>query len=239
VPVEPGSPARDTVDIVRPALYPQLPFVSSAEGRQLDLAPSREPDAIDRALDLVASGASLVGLLLPSTDLPPEGVDEEVAAVMADVARRALEREATWVGKQQLTARDIGVIDPHVASGAAVRRALRARGIPSGTVSVDTAEIWQGQERPLMIVKHPLSGVQQLSPFSLEPGRWCVMLSRHQLGCIVVGREGIDTALTDDQHNCADRPMGGDNTEWAGWRAHWFVWRRLERLGRLVRVGIV
>jgi hypothetical protein len=229
---------QDTVDVVQPALYPQLPFVSAATvaERQLRLNRSLHGDAVDQALDLAASGATLVGLLLPPAELPADGVDDDVAALMAEVTQRALERGAAWEGKRRLAAHDIGGIDPHVASGAAVRRELRARGIDTAALMVDTPEIWQGQERPLMIVKHPLSGRQRFEAFSLEPGRWCVMVSRHQLACIIVARDGLGKALDDHRHNCADRAMGGANTEWAGWSAHRTMWSWLEQRRRLVRV---
>jgi len=184
---------------------------------------------------MLATGATLAGILLPATDLPLADLDEGVAEVMAQVAQRLLERHAEWAGQRRLMARDLGCIDPHVASGAAVRRQLRKRGISADELMVDTPEIWQGLERPIMVVKHTLSGLPRLSSFSLEPGRWCVMLSRHQLGCVIVGREGIGAALERHRHNCADRPMGVDNAEWAGWRAHVALWGSMERMGRIVR----
>ena len=101
---------------------------------------------------------------------------------------------------------------------------------------VDTPEIWQGLERPVMIAKHPLSGLRRFDEFSLEPGRFCVMLSRHQLGCIVVGRDGVGDALESHSHDCARRALGAENAEWAGWRAHSYVWNRLEQRGGLFRI---
>ena len=50
---------------------------------------------------------------------------------------------------------------------------------------------WQGLQRPIMIAKHPLSGHARLDRFALEPGRWRVMLTRHQSPCVIVGHDGI------------------------------------------------
>src|SRR4051794_17709322 len=89
-------------------------------------------------------------------------------------------------------AADLGVVDPHVASGTAVRQELAVR--QRDPVPAATPEVWQGQERPLMIVHHPLRGVDPRA-FALDPGRTCVSLSRHQYGCVIVTRAGIEDAL--------------------------------------------
>jgi AAA domain len=229
---------QDTIELVQPAFYSHLPFASAAGlmERRLRLSTAGTGDAIDRALDLLGARATLVGVLLPPADLAPDEVDEEVAAVMAEISVRLLDRQATWDGVRQLTASDIGGIDTRVASGAAVRRALRLRGVSADMCKVDTPEIWQGQERPLIVVKHPLSGQGRIDSFALEPGRWCVMLSRHQLGCVIVGRDGIGETLAAHRHDCGARALGGANTEWNGWQAHRTIWERLEQEGRLIRM---
>lgn len=229
---------QDTVQLIQPAFYPQLPFNSAAAGgeRRLRFATGGDGDSIDRALDLLAAGATIVGITLPAAELGPDEVDEEVAEVMAAVSVRALTRGARWAGVRQLMAGDIGLIDAHVASGAATRRALRRVSLPTDTCVVDTPEIWQGQERPLMVVKHTLSGQRRISEFALEPGRWCVMLSRHQLGCVIVSREGVSETLAEHRHNCGARPLEAEDAEWYGWQAHQRVWSCLERQGRLVRL---
>jgi hypothetical protein len=229
---------QDTVSLVQPAFYPSLPFTATAtdDERRLRLSPARHDDAIDQALDLLAAGASMVSVTLPVTRLPASEVDEDVAAVMAECGQRLLDRRAEWIGKRRLTACDIGCADAHVASGAAVRRHLRARSIKTEELIVDTPELWQGLERPLMIVKHPLSGKSRLSSFDLEPGRWCVMLSRHQLGCIIVGRGNIGAALERHQHDCASRSLGMADEQWHGWRAHQTLWTQLLHSGAVVEL---
>lgn len=228
----------DTVQLIQPSLYPQLPFRSAArpEDRRLTFATTGFGTSIDRLLAVLEGGASIAGLLLPPTDISTSDVDEELSAVMADVVTRLLERGGQWQGQRALTASDIGCVDGHVASVAATRRGLQRRRVPTSAVMVNTPEIWQGLQRPVMVVKHPLSGRRRLSPFDLDPGRLCVMLSRHQVACVVVARDGIGEALSAHRQDCANRPMGADDVEWMGRQAHTTLWSELERSGRLIRL---
>lgn len=230
---------QDTVNLVQPAFYRQLPFSSAAAPaeRRLRLDAATQGDTIDRALDMLADGATLVGVLLPPAEFGLEQVDNELAATMAEIAARLLARQPRWEGVRQLTAADIGAIDAHVASGAAVRRSLRAYNMPTDACVVETPELWQGQERPLMVVKHTLSGQRQIGEFGLEPGRWCVMLLRHQIGCVIVGRDGVGDVLAEHRHDCGARPIGSVDAAWEGWRAHQAIWGQLEVQGRLLRIG--
>jgi hypothetical protein len=150
-------------------------------------------------------------------------VDDEVADTCACVVQRLLDRGPLWEGQRALTATDIGCADPHVRSGAVIRRELLRLGIAG--VMVDTPEIWQGLERSIMVVKHPLSGGSRLAGFPLAPGRrLCVMLSRHQVGCVVVTRDGIADALEAHQRDSESRPAGAENPQWSGWLAHRELW---------------
>jgi hypothetical protein len=228
---------QDTVDFVQPSFYPNLPFVSgvSTADRRLRFLTTGISGSIDTALNQVSGGASIVALLLPARAMELDDVDEELAQLAAEVIARILERGAEWVGNRRLVAGDIGYVDAHVASNAAVERQLRRKGIGPETMAT-TPEIWQGLQRPLMVAKHTLSGIGRLDAFALEPGRLCVMSSRHQLGCILVGRDGVGTALERHQHDCAARPAGADDATWAGWLAHRTLWNTLETEGRLVRI---
>lgn len=228
---------QDTVNFVQPAFYRQLPFNSAAAPaeRRLQLGTATQGDTIDRAIDMLADGATLVGVLLPPAEFGMEQVDNELAATMAEIVARLLARQPCWEGVRQLNAADIGTIDAHVASGAAVRRSLRSYNVPTEACVVDTPELWQGQERPLMVVKHTLSGQHQIGKFGLEPGRWCVMLSRHQLGCVIVSRDGVGDVLAEHRHDCGTRPIGSVDAAWEGWRAHQAIWGQLEAQGRMLR----
>ncbi|MEW6732135.1 MAG: AAA family ATPase [Acidobacteriota bacterium] len=229
---------QDTVEIIQPSFYPELPFSSIAGAeRRIQVGANGCDDPIDKAIDLLSNGETIVGLLLPTADLLPVGIDEELTSLIADITQRLTTRNIQWSEQRTLELRDIGCVDPHVASGASIRRKLQQRGIPTDEVMVDTPEIWQGLERPIMIVKHPLSSQNRFDQFNLEPGRFCVMLSRHQLGCIIVGRDGIGEALERHQHDCGSRALGAENNEWIGWRAHSSIWAEMERRRRLIRIS--
>jgi hypothetical protein len=233
----------DTVSLVQPAFYPQHPFGSAAHPgeRRLDLGAVPRAragsalQAIDRALDKLARGASIIGLVLPPRHGGAGEVDGELSELMAAVAARLLERGACWRGQRALAYRDVALVDSHVASGAELELRLLQRGAPAGDVRVATPERHQGGTYALSIVKHPLSGLPATSGFALAPGRMCVSLSRHLLGCIVVTRDGVGDALEGYRPEQDGRPLGAEDSEWHGWRAHHHIWSELERMGRLIR----
>jgi hypothetical protein len=230
----------DTVDLVAPAFYPELPFVSAASPRAITFAAAGMGGPVDDALDLLAAGASMVVLALPRLVAEHDPTDPELAEMAAQVAVRARARGGAWhdpTGARpdfELTDEHIGVADQHVASGAELRRQLRALGLSPATL-VNTPEIWQGLERPLMVVKHPLSGTAEFGDFPLSPGRLCVMTSRHQLGCVIVTRDGVGDDLSEHVQDSSKRPSGARDHAWYGYRAHRYLWSALEGVGRVVR----
>jgi len=230
---------QDTVAFIQQPFYPNLPFSSAVYGEdcRLQFAVRGNNSVIDRALDLIAAGCSIVCLLLPGENAPAGIVDYELSEVAAEVIARFLARQPIWQGRMPLDANHVGYADAHVASGEQTAQMLRSRGVPTDKTQVLTPEIWQGLERPFMAVKHPLSGLNRLSTFDLEPGRFCVMLTRHQLGCVIVGRESIGERLAQHQHTCGERPFGAENSEWAGWQAHYVLWERLREEARLIKLS--
>jgi hypothetical protein len=93
---------------------------------------------------------------------PPFEQDTAIARLAASTAVRLLEREARAVDDEGGRARllipeDIGLAATHRVMNAAMEQALPAK--LHGKVHVDTPERWQGLERKVMIVAHPLSGV--------------------------------------------------------------------------------
>lgn len=228
---------HDTVKLVQPCFYPDMPFVAACDDQERRLtfaAKGMGGGAIDIALDRMTASDTIVGLILPESVIPTRDVDRDVVQTMAGVVERLLHRGAEWTGNRQLRARDIGCVDPHVVSNDALRQELAARGLPADEIMVEVPELWQGLERPVMVAKHPLTGQRRLTEFALESGRWCVSLSRHLLGCVIVGREGIGATLDRHQHDCAARAMGSDDTEWEGVLAHRRMWDELSQRGRLI-----
>lgn len=227
----------DTVRIVQPTFYPDLQFVSAAEDRhrRLAFAAAGLRDAIDQALDAIAGGKSIVAVTIPGGPPPADDRDPAVEEVCGRIVARILQRGGRWDGRTELGEQHVGVVDSHVISGNSIRAELQRQGRPD--VRVDTPELWQGQEVPLMLVKHPLSiGSAAPGEFDLDPGRFCVMLSRHLLGCIIVGRESVDATLRDYLHDASKSPIGSPDQAWQGFKAHSSVWHALDVDGRIFRL---
>lgn len=195
-------------------------------------------EAVDAAIDLLAVG-SMVGLTIPT---PPEGppLEEDIALaqVAADLVGRILTRGGTLTieGRQRpVAAREIGMSATH-----RVMNARMSEGLPAGLadeVMVDTPERWQGLERPLMVVVHPVSGTTRPSAFDLETGRLCVMASRHQVGLVVVTRDHLPRSLA-ELAPAAEQHVGLPDVVGAGHYRHEEFWRLLEDDGQVVALGV-
>lgn len=223
----------DSSDLIQASFYPELPFrsVVAPNDRRLRFTVSGMEPVVDQALDAMARGASLVSVTVPGAAPAHEEADPDVAAVMAHLADRILVRQAEWVGQRPLNENDIGCIDPHVIAGGAISDRLRQCG--RGDVRVETVERWQGLQMPISIVRHPLSCVGHPTAFDLEAGRWCVSLSRHQIGCIIVARESVTEVVRDYVHGCDTVAAGAKDVTWAGFRAHRTIWNALADQGRI------
>ncbi|MFZ6005763.1 MAG: hypothetical protein ACOYXM_17705 [Actinomycetota bacterium] len=97
-------------------------------------------------------------------------------------------------------------------------------------VRIDTANKLQGLEFDLTVAWHPLAGLSETDRFHLEPGRMCVMTTRHRHACIVVGRKS-DADLLDGVPPAADAWGDGEmDPEVEGWFAHRATFDQLERV---------
>src|SRR5262245_32559346 len=109
-------------------------------------------------------------------------------------------------------------------------------GAALGDVFVETANRFQGLERPLMFVQHPLSGRTDATEFHLDSGRLCVLLSRHRVACWIFGRGGIARQLQ-RYAPVGDRSLGiSDDPEFKGWRANVELMRALAQRDRIYPV---
>ena len=221
---------EDTVRFVQPAFYPDMPFRAMSRDRSIGF----QVEGImpfDAALDGVATGASIV-----MVELPPQitgEADSELAEEMVTSIVRLLHRRA-WMSDdgrvRDVTAADIGVVCAHVSQVNAVRERL---GPALSEVFVETANRFQGIERPFMFAHHPLSGRADATAFHLDAGRLCVMLSRHRIGCWLFGRQGIMEQLTRFAP-AGERALGIDeDPEYRGWRAHLTLLDTLSRANRM------
>jgi len=110
-----------------------------------------------------------------------------------------------------------------------LRVALDAQGL-SGLV-VETANKLQGLEFEVVFVWHPLAGLPEASGFHLDPGRLCVLLTRHRQACVVVGRAGDRELLEDRVPPPTAAYLGwGPDPLLDGWEVHREVFAELEPL---------
>ena len=230
----------DSVDIVR-SFY-DFGFASCAQPGERSVTVDRIRDVRvpqDDVIELLAE-RSTVALTLPTPpDGPPLELDTEAARAAVDVALRALQRGAVVVDdasgrKRELRPEDIGFAATHRVVNTALMEAL-----PSSLrqlVRVDTPERWQGLERRLMIVVHPLSGVTSPSGFDIQTGRLCVMVSRHRAGLVVVARDHILHTLQTHMPS-AEQSVGRPDITGRGHAANLHFWEGLERDGLIVSAG--
>lgn len=220
----------DSVSIIQPAFYPDMPFRAMSRDRSVSFQVAGIMP-FDAALDGVAGGASIVMVELPpqiTGEADGELAQELVASILRLLRRRAWMSDDGRV--RDVTAADIGVVCAHVSQVNAVRERL---GPGLSDVFVETANRFQGIERPFMFVHHPLSGRADATAFHLDAGRLCVMLSRHRIGCWIFGRQGITEQLIRFTP-AGDRALGiDDDAEYQGWRAHLTLLAGLSRANRL------
>lgn len=225
----------DTVRIIQPSLYPSLPFAATstdAERRVVFAAAGVKNDPVDRALDAISVGASIVAIQLPDHGFESE-VDNEISDLAVEVVERIHRRRASWPhqGHQINVNSDLFYMDSHVNSVTRTQERLNANSIG---LRADTPNVIQGQETLISIIKHPLSSMQEADPFHLDPGRLCVMLSRHRLACIVLVRGDVSHVLDDYEHDAGERLLGRDDRTWKGYSAHRQIWRFLVNNNRVI-----
>jgi hypothetical protein len=223
----------DTVHFVQPAFYPKLPFAAlSAPGERHLTLGAIGGTPLDQPMNAVARGASLVLANLPP--LNTGEVDPQLAETIVALIKRLFERGAqVWdAGRQQpLTPSMVGVVCAHVSQVNAVRERL---GPDFSELLVETADRFQGLQREVIVVYHPLSGRIDASEFHLDAGRLCVMVSRHRVACVLVARGGIEELLSRYVPS-GDRALGeAEDTEFTGWHAHISLLRALTRQGRAI-----
>jgi hypothetical protein len=188
---------------------------------------------------MAGDGASLCMVELPAK-ITGE-VDEDVAVTIVRMIGRLFQRGPTVMEDgltRNLHPSMIGIVCAHVSQVNAIRERLP---VELSEVFVETSDRFQGLERQLMFVHHPLSGRADASAFHLEAGRLCVMMSRHRIACWLVGREGIADRLLRHAPS-GDRVLGIDeDAEFEGWRAHLSILRKLadeRRVLGLPRPGV-
>jgi hypothetical protein len=228
----------DSARLVRRAFYPDLEFAAleRAWDRRVEFRRLTAAHPLDDVLRLAEAGKTIAMLELPAA--PPVTADDEIASTIAALLARMVERGAHLItpdGTRRVDAERLGVVCAHRAQVRAVRARL---GLGFARhVLVETANRYQGLERDIVIVWHPLAGRSSVRDFHVDAGRFCVMLSRHRAACIVVGRAGTEALL--DRYMPGDPPPLGieADDEYEGWLAHRAVLARLAEDQRVVRAG--
>jgi hypothetical protein len=222
------------VRIVR-LFYPDLPFAPAVRPgvRELSLRRVTTTDSrlrcLDGALDLAArEGWAHVELpRAPVLQADPETID-----LLATLVQRLFERgpEARCERRPKLAAlhpRQVAVGVAHNDQKDLLRLALDARGL--GGVVVETANKLQGLEFEVVFVWHPLAGLLEADGFHLEPGRLCVLLTRHRQACLVVGRDGDRDLVEERLPPPTEAYLGWDpDPVLDGWEIHREVFAALE-----------
>jgi hypothetical protein len=192
-----------TAEIVSDAFYPQMPFGSLAEEAILDY-----------------SGFEGRSMIITEVGEQHEGVhDPEMAVFATQLARDIIEGGKIIRGGKTVRVRpeDVGIVCPYVHQVPQIRAAL---GLDLAGVWCETANRWQGLERDIIIGLHPLSGQPEPTGFAMDAGRLCVMVSRHRVAVMLIGRPGLVQAAATGQ-GAAERRFGDDrNPARRGWRAH-------------------
>lgn len=223
----------DTVGLVRPFYDFSFDAVAQPGERQF-FATGTGSTLADAAVDRLASG-SAVGLTLPTpASGPPLEVDEQIADAAVAVVKRMLDRQVEVLldgVRCPLGPQDIGLCATHHAMNAQLDLRLPKR--LRGLTLVDTPERWQGLERKVFVVVHPLSGVTRPSDFDLETGRLCVMASRHQVGLVIVGRDHILDTL-EEHLPSASQALGRPDGTGRGHKQNLGFWTALLESGRVV-----
>jgi hypothetical protein len=201
--------------------------------RQLQLRPATTATGRERALDTALDLATREGWA--HVELPRAAVlqaDPEAIALLADLVRRLLKRTPQVCCERQpvpaaLRPQQVAVGVAHNDQKEQLRIALAGRGLDS--VVVETANKLQGLEFEVVFAWHPLAGLPEADGFHLDPGRLCVLLTRHRQACIVVGRASDRELLADRVPPPTPAYLGWDpDPVLDGWEVHRQVFAALE-----------
>jgi len=216
---------------VAQAFYPDHRFHAAVlpQVRRLTLSPGRQrrDPVVDAALDH-ASTAGWAHVELPASAVLID--DPEIARVLTALAVRLLTRDPMVRCERsrtprRLVASDVAVLVSHNDQKDRLRALLAERNLTD--VAVMTANKAQGLTFEVVLAWHPLAGLREADEFHLDPGRMCVMLTRHRQACVVVGRAG-DRALVEGIPPATPAYTGWDlNPALEGWYIHEGVFEAL------------
>jgi hypothetical protein len=169
---------------------------------------------VDLALSMMATGEPVLVALQDSETGNPIEDDNELIRTVRETLKRLFECKAEYFREDGKPGTNSGVLQVSDVAICSTKRAMNAkiedaiqdvirelpipRGseeIPNHGLKVDTPERLQGLEFKVVLVVHPLSGVENPGVFDLDTGRLCVMTSRHEQGLIIFSRNHIFSTL--------------------------------------------
>lgn len=188
---------------------------------RLGTAGDKRANALEDAVLDLAATSGWAHLELPASAVvaaDPETIETIVRLVGRLMARDPKTRCENVKRARALEAGQVAVAVSHTDQRSLLRQALEAEGL--GDVVVNTANKLQGLTFEVVIAWHPLAGLLDVDAFHLDPGRLCVMLTRHRHACIVVGRAG-DRELIQGIPPATPSYVGWDsNPGLDGWYVH-------------------
>jgi hypothetical protein len=224
----------ESVEFVKPFYSFDFEAYAKPKEREIIYKSLNSESPLNSLFMSLKSGQPVIVTLPTPDDGPALEVDSELAKSVTQVIDDLLTAKAEISlgdGKTRLLkASDIGVCATHRSMNGEISRNLSTA---HNDVSVDTPERWQGLQRPIMIVVHPLSSVIDPSDFDLETGRLCVMASRHQVALIIMTRDHVGKTLASFIPEATQAP-GQPDVVGRGHAAHSIFWKSLESAGRIM-----
>lgn len=207
------------------AFYPDHPFdaavLPGVRALTLESAAGRKAHVLEDASLDHASRSGWAHVELPASAVLT--ADPETVDLVRRLATRLFDRRATVTCENRrrpepLRPADVAVAVSHNDQKDLLRSALDDAGF--GDVHVDTANKLQGLTFEVVFAWHPLAGLTDVDEFHLDPGRLCVMLTRHRQACIVLGR-AADRDLVEGIPPATPCFVGWDaNPALDGWYVH-------------------
>lgn len=215
------------------SFYPDHPFEAAVlpgvRTLTLENAAGKKDNLLeDASLDL-ASRSGWAHIELPTNAVLT--ADPHTARLFARLVARLFARSPTVQCENErrpvdLRPSQVAVAVSHNDQKDLLRWTLHDAGF--GEVQVDTANKLQGLTFEVVLAWHPLAGLTDVDPFHLDPGRLCVMLTRHRHACIVIGR-AADRQLVEGIPPATPCFVGWDeNPALDGWYVHEAVFNALE-----------
>ena len=227
---------NESVEFVKPFYNFDFEAYAKPAERRIEFTGLTSTNRFFGALEALKTFQPVVLTLPTPADGPAMEVDIEIAKCVADYVSTLLNSGVqidTGNGKlRPLQDSDIGICATHRAMNGEVTRVIDP---VFSNISVDTPERWQGLERPIMIVIHPLSSVIDPSDFDLETGRLCVMASRHQVALVIISRDHVGKTLKSFIPEATQAP-GQPDVLGKGHAAHSLFWNSLSSKNRIVKL---